>query len=151
MTSSRGTGKVARVALVTVGLSASGGLVGAVCAAAAVTVIAIAEDGIASLASGATLRLLGVAAGAGAVVGMAGAPLLGWSLLRRVPLGRAILVTAFGTVVGAVGGELLNPLNPYVQTVPGVVGGALAGFLVAGIGLRIAARRAPPTTVERAV
>jgi hypothetical protein len=147
MASSSSTEQVARVAFVTAGLSASGGLVGALCAAAAVSAIGIVEGGVGSLVSGAGIRLIGLTAGAGAVAGMIAAPLLGWGLLRRVPLGRAILVTAIGTVVGAVGGELLNPFNPYARTVPGVIGGALVGFFVAGAGLRIATRSAPSSPV----
>ena len=139
--------RIARVAVVTAGLSVSGGVVGAVCATAAVGVIATAESGFASLASGAGLGLLGIAAGAGAVVGMVGAPLLGWGLLRRVPLGRAIVITALGTVFGAVCGQLLNPLNPYSHVVPGVIGGALAGFVVAGVWLRATVRRTPRSPV----
>jgi hypothetical protein len=114
-------------------------------------VIAGVEGGVVSLVSSDVIRLVGLAAGAGAAAGMIAAPLLGWGLLRRVPLGRAILVTAMGTVVGAIGGELLNPLNPYAHTVPGVIGGALVGFLVAGAGLRIATRRAPSSPVTRAI
>jgi hypothetical protein len=132
-----------RVALVTAGLSAAGGLAGALCAAAAVAVIAGAWGGVGELASGAAFRLMALAAGAGTLTGMVGAPLLGWGLLRRVPLGQAIAVTALGTVVGAVAGELLNPFNPYARAVPGVIGGAIAGFVVAGVGLRIATRRPP--------
>jgi uncharacterized membrane protein (UPF0136 family) len=59
MTSSPRTEQVARVALVTAGLSASGGLVGALCAAAAVSMIAGIEGGVGSLMSAPTLRLIG--------------------------------------------------------------------------------------------
>ena len=138
-----------RVALVTAGLSATGGFVGGVCAAAAVTVIAGIEGGVGSLMSAPTLGLVGIAAGAGALTGTIGAPLLGWALLRRVPLGRAILMTAVGTVIGAVVGELLNPFNPYAHTIPGVIGGALLGFVVTGVGLRITTRRLVSGSVAR--
>jgi len=78
---------------------------------------------------------------------MVGAPLLGWALLRCVPLGRAILVTAIGTFIGAIVGEFLNPFNPYAHTIPGVIGGALLGFVISGGGLRIATARAVSSSV----
>jgi hypothetical protein len=133
MTSSARNEQVARVVLVTAGLSMTGGVVGALCGVVAVGVIATAAVGVGELASGAGLTLLSLAGGAGALAGMLGAPLLGWGLLRRVPIGR--------TVVGAVAGEMINPLNPYSHTVPGVIGGALAGFIFAGAGLRIGNRQ----------
>jgi hypothetical protein len=87
------------------------------------------------------LSILGLGAMAGAGAGIVGAPALAWGLLRRVPLGRAILVTGLGTIVGAVVGELLNPFNPYALTIPGVIAGGLAGFLTAGVALRLITRR----------
>ena len=59
--------------------------------------------------------------------------MLGWALLRCVPLGRAIVVTAIGTFIGAVVGEFLNPFNPYAHTIPGVIGGALLGFVISRV------------------
>jgi hypothetical protein len=141
MTSSARNEQVARVVLVTAGLSMTGGVVGALCAVVAVGLIASAGVGVGQVASRAGLTLLSLAGGAGALAGMLGAPLLGWGLLRRVPIGRAIAVTALGTVVGAVAGEMINPLNPYSHTVPGVIGGALTGFILGGVGLRIGNRQ----------
>ena len=73
----------------------------------------------------------------GAIAGAIGAPLVGFGLLRRVPLGRSILFTASGAIVGASLGEWIRPWNPYSRAVPGVILGALLGFLVAGIALRL--------------
>ena len=128
--------RFARITFVTAGLSAVGGVVGAVCAAAAVAIVASIEMGSAGLASSDTLQLLATSAAVGGAVGMVGAPALGWGLLRRVPLGRAVLGTACGTVLGAIAGELLRPVNPYSHTIPGFIAGAFLGFVVAGIALR---------------
>lgn len=129
--------RTTRIVLVTAGLSVAGGAVGSLCSAAAVTLIAGIEGGLGTLASRELAALLGIAAAFGAVAGMIGAPVLSWALLRRVPLGRATLFTAIGTVVGAVGGELARPLNPYARTVPAVLIGALLGFIGAGVLARI--------------
>ena len=135
----------------TAGLSATGGLVGAVTAASAVGAIVILSGGVHALTSGGTPGLLAVAAGFGAFSGIIGAPLLGWGLLRRVPLGRGIVWTAVGTIVGAVGGELLQSVNPFAPLVPGVFVGAFLGFVGAGIGLRVHSRLTQATAIEEAV
>ena len=141
MTSLQSTDRDARIAIVTASLSAAGALIGAVCAASSVAIIAVLAGGATALTSAGTPGLLAIAAGAGAFVGIIGAPMLGWGLLREVPLGRVILVTALGTVGGAVIGEWARFLNPYAAIIPSVVAGAFAGFLLSGIALRIHARR----------
>jgi hypothetical protein len=136
----------ARIALVTAGLSAAGAIVGGLCSTIAVALIAAIEGGLGTLASREVASLLGIAATFGAVAGMVGAPVLSWTLLRRVPLGRAILFTAIGTIVGALGGELAHPLNPYAHALPGVLVGALLGFIGAGILARLRAATRPAAT-----
>ena len=64
----------------------------------------------------------------GAAIGAIFAPLIGWTLLRTVPLGRAIVVTGIGTVVGMGVGHWAP-----AREIPG----ALAGFVVAAVGLRL--------------
>ena len=140
-----------RIVLVTAGLSAVGGLVGALAAASAVGAIAILYGGVSALTAGGTPGLLGVAAAFGAFCGLIAAPLLGWGLLRRVPLGRVIVWTAAGTIAGAVGGDLLQSVNPFAPLLPGVLVGAGLGFITAGIGLRAHSRRAESTAVDAAV
>src|SRR5687768_15691424 len=130
-----------RIVVVTAGLGATGGLVGGISAVSAVSAIVILTGGVDALTSPGTPGLLGVAAGFGAFCGIIGGPLLGWGLLRRVPLGRAILWTAAGTILGAIGGELLQPFNPFGQSLPGVFAGAFLGFASAGITLRVRSRR----------
>ena len=137
--------RAARVAVVTAGLSLAGGVIGAVCAASALSVLVMLEGGVHEFLSHATLQLLGPAMGFGFVVGAVGAPILAWGLLRRVPLGRAILVTACGTVLGAVAGEMVRPFQILTHAVPGVLAGGFGGFLVAGVGLWIHARKRAET------
>jgi hypothetical protein len=142
-----------RVFYVVVGLSACGAVVGALCAIAAVTV-ALATRSPADAASFlAPSPIMGAIAQLGATIGAVGAPALAFGLLRRVPLGRAIVLTGVGTVLGAVMGEWLAPFNPYdLDLSPGILRGALAGFLATGIGLRFAFRaRGPSDSIERAV
>ena len=97
--------------------------------------------GLPALTLGGMPGVLAIAAGAGAFVGIIGAPLLGWGLLRAVPLGRVILITALGTIGGAVLGEWARFLNPYATIIPSVIAGAFVGFLLSGVALRIHARR----------
>ncbi len=67
----------------------------------------------------------------GAAVGAVGAPAITWLLLRHVPLHRAIMFCALGTVVGeAIGVVVLRQI---------VIGGCV-GFVIAAIAMRIAYR-----------
>ena len=141
MTSLQPADRDTRIALVTASLSATGALIGASCAVTSVAIIAVIAGGFPALVSGGTPGLLAIAAGVGAFVGIIGAPMLGWGLLRQVPLGRVILITALGTIGGAVLGEWARFLNPYAGIIPSVIAGAFMGFLLSGIGLRIHARR----------
>lgn len=75
--------------------------------------------------------------GFGAAVGAIVAPLSGWTLLRHVPLGRAIAATAVGTFLGA--------LIIYPQP---VIGGMLGYVAAAVLSRRYYAR--PPRDQERA-
>ena len=102
MTSLLSTDRDTRIALVTASLSATGALIGAVCAASSMAIIAATAGGRTALTLGGMPALLAVAA---AFVGIIGAPMLGWGLMREVPLGRVILITALGTIGGALIGE----------------------------------------------
>ena len=68
---------------------------------------------------------------AGAAIGVIAAPIMSWLLLRDVPLGRAILHTAIGTVFGGILGLVLA--SPFI--------GAVAGFSAAALRLSISARQ----------
>ncbi len=63
----------------------------------------------------------------GALVGGVAAPLMGWTLLRRVPFGRAILGTAIGTLIGAGAGTVLG--HPAIGGVTGYGMASAALFL----------------------
>ena len=67
----------------------------------------------------------------GAAIGAVVAPLMSWLLLRHVPLGRAILHTAIGTVLGGILGLTLG--NPFA--------GSIVGFGVAAVRLSITAKQ----------
>jgi len=138
----RTTNRLARIVAITAGLGATGAVVGGCCAAIAVTVISIVETKSAFIFSVEFFRLLGIVALAGAMTGIVGAPALAWGLLRRVPLGRAIVVTAIATIAGAILGEMFFPFNPYWNVIPGVIVCGWLGFLLAGVALRLLSPRA---------
>ena len=114
-------GRVVRVIEVTAGVSAAGAVVGALCGASAVLLLMPFRPGPGALLT------LAVAAAGGAVVGAVTAPLVGWGLVRRVPLGRAIGHGAIGTVLGALVGSVAGPA--------GALAGALLGLGTASVRL----------------
>ena len=126
--SERSGGRLKRIIAVTLGLIGVGAIVGGITSMVALTVV--------SLAGGArTLHDLtfglGFAAAFGAAIGAVLAPVEAWILLRRVPLWRAIAETAVGTVLGALA---------FTLVLPGPIVGAVVGFTLAAIRLRIATR-----------
>jgi hypothetical protein len=129
--------RVRRIATVTLALSALGGFVGAALGAAVLALgvgVALASGG--PDAPDRLGRLLLAGAAAGGVCGLGLAPLVWWSLLRRVPLRRAIVVTAAGTLAGALAGSVLGLANPFqFGAVPAAALGVV-GFFVAAAGLR---------------
>ena len=128
--------RLARVLAVTSGLVAAGAGAGALAGAAVAGVIAaIVEHPGAALEPG----LLGFGATFGAVLGAVLLPLAGWLLMRRVPLGRALL----GTAAGAVSGGLLGWFMPVgADVIARTLVAGVAGFLVAVIVLRRSAAAA---------
>lgn len=92
-----------------------------------------------------------VAAGVGAVLGGVLLPAACWLLLRRVPLGLALLGTLLGTVAGGVAGSVFAWRLGYdTILVVAPVGGAVLGFLQSATLLRLRFS-APRTTVERPI
>jgi len=85
----------------------------------------------------------------GAVFGTVVAPALAWSLLRRVPIGRAIAGIAVGAGLGGAVGVLMGAaaVNPYVPfainqaPIPQGASGALLGAILAAATLRVLSRR----------
>ena len=139
----------ARIVLVALGLAAAGAAFGALAGAVGLALAVLVAEGPRGLG---WLEPFAVAAAFGAVLGVGLGPAAGWLLLRRVPLGVAVLGTLAGAVAGGAGSWLLRG----AWLVGGPVGGAAAGFLAAAVALRLryaaprralappAARRPPP-------
>jgi hypothetical protein len=121
---------VRRYLLVTLGLASVGAVIGSVAAMAAFFLGELVRGAAVELRIGAS----GYAAVAmiGAAVGAVAAPLFGWFVLRYVPLGRAMLWTAIGTVVGGAVGWRAG-VHPIAT--------GLAGFAVASLLARFYSRR----------
>jgi hypothetical protein len=122
-----------RIAAVTAGLLAAGAIAGAIAAMVAVAIGLAITDGPITLHNGEPLIFAGFA---GALFGGVLLPVTAWIFLRRVPLGLALLGTLLGTIVGGVAGWVLAPGGFPVQ---GGVWGAIAGFALAALLLRLRA------------
>lgn len=114
-------GRGRRVAAVTLALGVAGAIFGAVASAVACMIW------LWSLAQHVDAEALAVAAAVGGVCGAVLGPAGAWLLLRRVPLGVAVLGTTFGAIVG-------GALGSIIQSRP--LESAVAGFLLAGMVLR---------------
>ncbi|MDQ6830025.1 MAG: hypothetical protein M3081_14305 [Gemmatimonadota bacterium] len=126
--------RAGRVVIVTAGLVATGGVVGAICAIVALAIgFAVINSG-----AGGDLAVFEFVGAIGAFVGTIMAPLLAWGLLRYVPIGRAIAQCALGTMIGGFTAFALHVHD----TVFGPTLGALSGFIVAAVRLRIVTPRA---------
>src|SRR5438552_1299859 len=99
--------RLRRVIIVTLGLVASGLLVGAILGAILPVVLVAIRSERTPFSYPA---LMSIGALFGAVNGAVLAPIAAWSLMRHVPIWRAIAETATGTAIGAFGGLLLGPV-----------------------------------------
>jgi len=110
-------------------------MVGAIVAALVMAILVAVSGG---LNGGSLLRAIGQAVlfggGLGAVLG----PLAAWTLMRHVPIWRAIVETAAGTAIGAVAGLVAGRLG--AGGPPWMLIGALIGFAAAAIRLRLSQR-----------
>ena len=130
--------RIGRILAVTAGLMAGGALFGAIAAVAAL-LIAVSFTG----ELGEVVRdadLLQLVAVVGALFGGLLFPTAGFIVLRRVPLWLALLGNLVGTVAGGVIGWLLPGLAGD-QVIHAIIG-ALRGFLLATIALRLTVGRA---------
>lgn len=130
-------GRARRILAITAGLVVFGGAAGAI-AGALVAVLAI------SLSLGPRealdLDLVGFGVSLGAPLGGVLLPASGWLLMRRVPVGRAMLGTMVGTIAGGVAGWFVPlHIDQFYRT---ILGGFL-GFVVAVIALRQLAAAGP--------
>ena len=122
-----------RIAAVTGGMLLVGALAGAVAAALALLVAIALTHPPFHLAVWGVLALAGMI---GAVYGGVLLPVTAWILLRRVPIGLALLGLVLGTVIGGVLGWVSH-LGRDLST--GGVYGAMLGFALAAILLRLRA------------
>jgi hypothetical protein len=140
--------RLRRIIAVTAGLSVVGFILGAVLGGLLFGAASIVVAGVRpSLA----LPVLSAAVGCG-VLGLVLAPLAAWTLMRHVPLWRALGETALGTALGGILGNLV-PIDswpfPFPFVPPLLL--ALAGFVVAALRLRLTHRvktTAPMVDVE---
>ncbi|MFN0180323.1 MAG: hypothetical protein ACKVZ0_16100 [Gemmatimonadales bacterium] len=122
-----------QIVKVTLGLVVAGIVVGAACGVAALGILGVLS-GESPLRDGLPLA---VAAAFGAAVGAVAAPAFSWLLLRYVPLGKAILHCAIGTVVGGVLGFAIPSIHLGSVVVPAVLYAPVVGFLAAAVRLRL--------------
>jgi hypothetical protein len=128
-----------RIAAVTLALAAIGAVVGAGMGAVGLWGLSIA------IRNPHSIELIAPAAGFGAILGFALAPIAAWTLMRHVPLWRAILETALGTMVGVAVGLYFSRSRVYAALWP--LGLGVAGFIAAAIRLRLT-HRAPRRAVS---
>lgn len=132
----------ARILAVTLGLTLTGAVFGGLAGVVAFAFAILITEG--SIGAG-DFQILPFAGYFGSAIGAVAAPAAGWLLLRRVPLGRAVVSTVAGAVAGGVIGWTLG--EQFATTLDGVVPalgdpfvsavlGAVAGFLIAGLILR---------------
>jgi hypothetical protein len=116
----------------------AGGVMGAICGLLLLLVPWLVMEGFRVVPDGGVLL---VGAAFGGAVGAVAAPALSWGLLRHVALGRAIVHTAVGTLLGGALGWALAR-NPWLHGIGAVIAGGVAGFVLAGVRLRLTAGRA---------
>ena len=112
-----------RIVAVTAGLALTGVVVGAALGGLILTGFALTMDAHPTAGPIAFLFQIGATFGAG--VGVVFAPLAAWTVLRRIPLGRAIAEAAIGTALGAVVGGSIAFVGPIFGGIGGFVLGVL--------------------------
>ena len=116
----------------TLSLSAVGAVVGAALGALALWGLSIA------IRNPRLIEAIWPAALSGGLLGAVLAPIAAFTLMRHVPIWRAIVETALATTVGVAVGWVVGPRMGYAGLWP--VGLGLLGFLVAAIRLRLTHR-----------
>ncbi|HEY9225901.1 MAG TPA: hypothetical protein VIP11_04595 [Gemmatimonadaceae bacterium] len=136
--------KVFRAISVTLRLAVLGAALGTVAAVLSVILLVAIRIGSGAIADASVILPWIALCGAGA--GAVAFPSAAWLLLRRVTLGLALALAGAGIIAGALIGEWLQPFNPYARELPGFIRGAIVGFGLSTLLLRISADR-----VRRAV
>ena len=126
-----------RVLGVTVGLAAASAVAGSFVANAVIAVALLVSQG--PIAVFRDPFVYAIAGAVGAACGFFCGPVAAWTLLRKVPLGRAILEPSIAAAIGgALGLTLLDTRGIWAP-----IGGAVAGLLLAAIRLRREYRKKP--------
>jgi len=129
--------RLRRIIAVTAGLSVVGFLLGAVLGALLFGAASVVVAGVRPTLA---LPVVSAAMGCGAL-GLVLAPLAAWTLMRHVPLWRALGETALGTALGGIVGYLV-PADawpfPFPFVPPLLL--ALVGFVLAALRLRLTHR-----------
>ena len=129
--------RLRRIIAVTAGLSVVGFILGAIIGALVFGAASMIAAGIRPAMAVPVLR---AALGCGAL-GLVLAPLAAWTLMRHVPLWRALGETALGTALGGIIGYLVPAESwpfPFPFVPPLLL--ALAGFVLAAVRLRLTHR-----------
>jgi hypothetical protein len=135
-----------RIAPVTAMLSAIGAVVGAVLGTLTTAALILARFGPRPFNGAREVLLVG--AGLGGLLGLILAPAAAWTLMRHVPIWRAVLETAVGTALGVAVGHLAatDPGDAMLWPLPF----ALTGFAIAALRLRLTRRHAEQLTPRAA-
>ena len=133
-----------RVLAVTGGLLLAGGVVGGLVGGGLLGIFAAIEQIAGSGRGLPPLRVFGFATGAGAVIGAVTGPPLAWLLLRRVPIGKALLHTGVGSVIGGLlGGVLAFTGIAGRNAFPWFFATVFTGYVGAALRLWLISRRTP--------
>jgi hypothetical protein len=124
---------VARIIQVPIGLSIAGGVVGGVLGAMLLAVMLVVGGGVRDIGN-----VVPIGSIFGAAMGAVLAPIAAWTLMRNVPIWRAIAETAVGTMVGAGIGMSFQPMYHSAWLSPAILG--VAGFALAALRLRLKSR-----------
>ena len=124
---------------ITAGLLVLGGVVGAMLGIGLVALLGVRVADFRMAGEGLFYGMM-----FGGAMGSVLAPLAAWTLMRHVPLWRAIAETAVGTVGGAALGIIFQPMRDTAWLSPPLLG--LVGFALAAIRLRF--RRARHSSVD---
>ena len=127
----------ARVVGVTAGLAVASAVAGGVVANAVLATALLVTQGPLAVFRDPIVYLVGGAVGG--ACGLFCGPIAAWTMLRNVPLGRAILEPSVAAAIGGALGLLLA--EP--RGIWGPIGGAVAGLLLAAIRLRREYRNKP--------
>ena len=136
--------KIRRILTVTAALAGVGAVTGAIAGAIVAFLVILLRQGL-----GDALDLSTIEFGSwlGAPLGAVLFPLAGWLLMRRVPIGRALLGTMLGTILGGLVGWF-TPLHGPGDIIDRTLLCGIIGFAVAVLALRRMATARAPADVE---